>query len=185
VTIAAALCKDDEHGFLRPSHHRERFKSADIQFSIHGNEIKGAKVRKTHDFRDQGEDALSIRGWTLQERLFARRLITYASAVTFECKETSTCECGHGLYPNPLQPSVEKMQVVDRRHFRRLLDKDIISKSDRDELYNYWFYYIVQNYCNRRLSKDSDRLPAIAALAMVRIPRIELISEKKNQFRLL
>jgi hypothetical protein len=101
LTIAAALAPNDEEGFLNPSVSRNTHKSKRLNFNFQGRQITVISTRIPHDSRDQLAKPLATRGWTLQERLLSRRLLTFSSGVTWECPQESWCECGVGLYPNP------------------------------------------------------------------------------------
>lgn len=83
------------------------------------NISSGTKVRKDHDVREQVQlEALSKRAWTLQERLLPMRLLSYSSAITWECVEASWCGCGSNLTPNPFLSDKQFGSLASRTTFR-------------------------------------------------------------------
>ena len=163
LTIAAALAHGDEDGFLQPSTARDIYTSKPVELNLQGQRIYGIRTRKPYDFRDQPAiEPLSSRGWTLQERLLSGRLLSFSSGVTFECRQTVWCECGEGPYPDRFGLVSEEIRLVDKADFFKLLE---VQSKTPDEIYNYWNTKIVTNYSDRDLTKDSDRLPAVSALA--------------------
>ncbi|KAH6666289.1 heterokaryon incompatibility protein-domain-containing protein [Halenospora varia] len=96
----------------------------------------------------------NTRGWTLQEDLLSRRKIFFTpGGLFFECHELQDVEdISLKQMPRPLPLT----------WFRDKLMPDAASKND--SIYHEW-YKVVQNYSQRNLSKESDRLPAIQGLA--------------------
>ena len=165
LTVAAALAADDEVGFLHATPERGGFQGQDLQFDFQGETLQSIQTRKVHDIRTHDViEPLWTRGWTLQERLLSKRLLTFTSGVTFECATASICECGHSIYSNPLYPGLDQQRRLDRKEFRTL----IASESPNNELlHTYWAEFLVRHYSTLALTKDSDRLPAIHSLAMI------------------
>ena len=156
LTLAAALAPSNDDGFLGRNNDRLLFKSEPVQAFF------GVRVRNIHDFRSLPvEDVLSTRAWSLQERLVSPRLLTFSLGVSLECREASWCECGSGRYPDPFLGSLQAWSQFDRREYMQALEIEV----EAEKLYKYWMEGIVQLYSERKLSKQSDRLPAISALA--------------------
>ncbi|KAI1386674.1 heterokaryon incompatibility protein-domain-containing protein [Hypoxylon trugodes] len=82
-----------------------------------------------------GEDPIETRGWTLQEHVLSSRLLAFTN---------------HGVQwrCNQMARETSRMELMDLR-------PNITSN---------WIA-LVENYCLRALSVESDKLPAIAALA--------------------
>jgi hypothetical protein len=94
---------------------------------------------------------LSQRGWAYQERLLARRYLSFnTSEAHFECQTAWRCECGVGDY-------------LDTRHYAYNLQEKL--EADTRSLYRAWYTSIVPHYSGRALTKSSDKLPAISAVA--------------------
>lgn len=103
-------------------------------------------------------EPLSRRGWALQERVLAKRVIHYnARQVYFECD--------HGIFAEDGSQHRERHCSLNDRlsPFR-----DPPASSDPSPDYNadlQLWYGLVWSYGSRRLSKPTDRLPAISGLA--------------------
>lgn len=107
---------------------------------------------------------LDTRGWALQERLSARRVVHFYDAeMVWECEGETRCECGrlsdrHRLLESgrlPLKMRVAQGMVAAAR------SGDARSV---EEAFGAWVD-LVQQYTRRALTKDEDKLPAIGGLA--------------------
>lgn len=102
---------------------------------------------------------LARRGWTLQERFLASRIIHISDTeIVWECNERLQCECKYmdRTIGNPDDLSWTSL----RSRYIRSLDVDV-SDNERAECW----CLIVREYSGRLFSNDCDRLPAIAGLA--------------------
>lgn len=91
------------------------------------------------------KDILDHRGWTLQEKELACRWISYStSEIQWKCKTLRSCECSTIMLPSTSFLSEMKVTVA--------------------ELYYKW-HLLVQEYTSRKLTKQTDRLPALMGLA--------------------
>ncbi|CZR47998.1 uncharacterized protein FPRO_12608 [Fusarium proliferatum ET1] len=145
VTIAAAVGQSDSDGFIK-----EREK----EFRPH-EVVRGIYWRKevNHVVHNRREP-LATRAWCYQERLVPRRVLTFHHAeVMFECRLAHWCECGrneaYGKFP-------------DRVAHKRMLSKGTRTE---EELVDYWYSTIIRDYTRLSLSYESDRLPALSAIA--------------------
>ncbi|KAH7322688.1 heterokaryon incompatibility protein-domain-containing protein [Stachybotrys elegans] len=166
LTIAASLTSGDDDKFLRPSREREVYAATRLQVSFREEAIPDLWIRTIHDFRLHSfygvQEPLAARGWTMQERVLSPRLLSYTSAVTFECTEAAVCECGNGLFPDPHYPPIHMLQGLDNKHaFLNLLKKGNIKT-----MYALWMD-MVTIYTGRHLSFNSDRHVAILSIAKV------------------
>jgi hypothetical protein len=133
-------------GFLGPRH---RFREGDVTVQV--NEDQTAFVyRLLHRHKDI-QEPLDRRGWALQERLCARRFLSYGTCeMLWECKKTLCCECG-SFFPKPVAPSGNfqaKLDSTTTRNFVRC-----------------WWTSVAVPYSNRIVTKNTDIPVAIPALA--------------------
>ncbi|KAH7303978.1 heterokaryon incompatibility protein-domain-containing protein [Stachybotrys elegans] len=166
VTIAASLASSDDEGFLTPRRERKVYSASRVELDFGGKSFSDIWIRTVHDLRQHSfhdiRESLSTRCWTMQERMLSSRLISYTSAVTFDCATLSACECGHDLYPNPLYPPINRLLGVDNKMaFLELLRPE--SQSMR-RMYIVWAD-IVTVYSGRQLTYEKDRQIALSAVA--------------------
>ena len=99
------------------------------------------------------------RAWAFQERLLAKRLVHYTNReLVWECRSSAWCECGQldrtisekGRFPTSISFKARYAQVVEYG-------------SDRDRM-ELWLS-VIDQYQSRQISKQSDRLPALSAIA--------------------
>ena len=115
---------------------------------------------------------LSRRKWCFQEWVLSRRMLFFTEHELFwECKTEQLCECERG----PM-PFLERKQFKDRGVAPGKLKEDyasLLSPPDREEvvprrhaseLWRLWDR-LVSEYTARRLSHETDILPAFSAIA--------------------
>ena len=101
---------------------------------------------------------LNRRAWVFQERLLSRRILHYGKdQLHWECQETCLSENGH--------------EVLADHYYKSdsILSSTTISASHQVEqgsLYKDW-YEMVEAYTQRRLTRDSDKFPALSGLVNV------------------
>lgn len=95
---------------------------------------------------------LNTRAWIVQERYLSPRILYFGTAqVYMECKTTNLFECSTS------PPSI----VMDpERYYRALIEFGQDAASDLAT-----WHHIVRVYSNRRLTEESDKLPALSGLA--------------------
>lgn len=104
-----------------------------------------------HNHEPGGQEPLSARGWTLQERLLSRRFLSFnAVEIHWECQSLSLCECSSG--------------IDNRRDARHNNIVDMLGENDQEVYYN-WRSTVISRYSGRKLTEASDKLPAISAVA--------------------
>jgi hypothetical protein len=162
LAIAASTSSSDQQGFLENAESRYLYLSWDL-FWEDSSLPSGIKVRSLHDAREGfHEEPLSTRAWTFQERLLPRRLLTYSTALMWEC-EVDWCECGSGLFPDPFLANPEAFYWPSRQKYRDLhtwnMEKGLSGP------YEYWNKCVVESFMDRAITKESDCLPAISAIA--------------------
>ncbi|KAI0403019.1 HET-domain-containing protein [Xylaria palmicola] len=120
---------------------------------------------------------LMSRAWTLQERLLSGRILHVTAAeLIWECKTTLCCECGtitresdyYSENPSPkiaydttMQNIIEEgRNALDARaQEARQSEGPLTPKTSRE------WCLLIGGYSNRLLTYETDRLPAISALA--------------------
>ncbi|KAH6865544.1 heterokaryon incompatibility protein-domain-containing protein [Alternaria rosae] len=151
ITILASNARDAADGFLA---HRYEIEgpNARIPFRIAPNRFGSVTARK-HFSRSSSIKAynpLSTRAWALQEQMMASRILAYT-------KHTLEWRCASGTM------NLNNSLNAD-------LDYDPVPKlisqlsTDPEEALSEWVR-IVNDYSRRNMSLQSDKLPAIAALA--------------------
>ncbi|KAI1146671.1 HET-domain-containing protein [Nemania diffusa] len=109
--------------------------------------------RDQHDWDRRGfsEEPLSNRGWALQERLLARHILHYNTHQIY-------FECDQGVFG-------EDGSFQDARHcsLDPILSKSSTSTSTSRGKFNLW-HRVVGLFGDRKLTKTSDKFPAISGL---------------------
>ncbi|KAH6852717.1 heterokaryon incompatibility protein-domain-containing protein, partial [Alternaria alternata] len=150
LVLAVAAAKSANEGFLRkerPSH--EGTVSLDIRGSA--TSFFYRVVPKYHEAIDE---PLYKRGWTLQERLCARRFLAYGNwEMSWECKESSCCE-HHG----------NNIDGFSSRQRKDMFGARMEDTSPQD-FAHLWRNDVVESYSQRSLTKPTDTPVAISALA--------------------
>jgi hypothetical protein len=173
LTIAAASASDDREGFLLATKARKHYESSEVDLFPFSHRSQ-VLARRVHDARTlKYVDPLTLRGWTFQERLLPRRLMTYCQgALTFECIKASCCECGSGLRPDPFlrgngEESEHSLRYNQFDETRREVLRDLVARArfDAQAAYDDWYFQIVRPFTCRKLSRATDILPAISAVA--------------------
>ncbi|KAH7406373.1 heterokaryon incompatibility protein-domain-containing protein [Phaeosphaeria sp. MPI-PUGE-AT-0046c] len=153
VTIVASSSNCATQGFLQPREpHNDGIA---IPFRVGADRFGRATVQRTTRpvnsfWTNEIYEPIDERAWTLQEQLLARRLLLYAS-------HTLQWRCAAGT--KNLGQSLNVTSCY--RPGPKLLSQISV---DPEEAYQEWLR-IVQTYSLRSASLQSDKLPAIAALA--------------------
>ena len=157
LVLAATSSIGDEHGFLDfrkislGDHESTVLSTFPVTwlgntYNIH---VSTQLIHYTHYFAGE---PLSTRAWTFQERLLARRFLSFNQfEVHFECETSWRCECGTGDL------------AVDNHHPYNL--QAMLTTADSAFIYSEWYRKIIERYSQRYLTKSSDKLPAISAVA--------------------
>ena len=182
LTLSAAAGPDAHHGFLKArvddsytftlrrvesDNHESimvRVREATIQDQdslrrLHENFLAGGLYELNNS-----ENPTFTRGWCLQERLLAIRVLHFTHCeFIWECATVTSCEC-QGLEDYNLNLACERgVSKSHLLHKQQLFQCRTLGCSLHD-LGNMW-YQIVCGYSTRELAFDSDRLPAISAVA--------------------
>lgn len=147
VTIIASSANSCSEGFLAqkrvPSTEVARVRVQDREAEIQARVIYDWGHHRGGPQADENTrlrwmDPVDSRAWTLQERVLSGRYINFTSGeAQWGCVSCRDCECGQALYGELYEP---------------LRDTDK------------WFS-IAEEYCTRRMTKETDKLVAIAGIA--------------------
>ena len=100
---------------------------------------------------------LFTRGWCLQERLLANRILHFTGTeLVWQCRSSDMCECD-GIR---LMSNVQSSRLLTSR----LKYNRVIEGSSGADIWTIW-REIVEDYCSTNLTKDSDHLPALSGVA--------------------
>lgn len=150
VVIAADWGKDSTSGIFHKRSH------VTAMFDLPGgyNDLQAILLDSRNQYDDYhtdlDEQPLNYRGWTLQERVLARRILHYTSTqMYFECEHGITGEEG----PTGQDRFCSLTDDLDR--CKEVLD----AKTKRK------WSGLVKEYGHRELTRPTDRLPAISGLA--------------------
>lgn len=167
LVLAASSATDSYEGFLNQERRhpggsvyfydeRDPAKSYCIKYGL------GARYQCTLD-----EGPLAKRAWAFQEKMLARRYLCYSpEELSWHCNVIETCECSYGrhskhfLYDSPRKSWESPINDSDMNIAR--LTSPGKSTSDIHEL---WISHIVPMYTMRQLSRQTDRIVAISAVA--------------------
>ena len=115
------------------------------------------------------QGVLSSRGWTLQERVLAPRILHFGKhQLYWECRtskwwEGTAFRCAF-YTPDVLDESREMITFLTREHSNMPSQRDISKIGDGATQYTTW-YDLVSSYSCRQLTFPTDRLRAISGLA--------------------
>ncbi|KAG4443091.1 hypothetical protein IFR05_001417 [Cadophora sp. M221] len=167
VTIMASRAKSVHEGFLQ-----ERLPTTsgfrDNQFQLPYRCLNGDldTVTLVPSLDDDFTEPLNTRGWAMQERFLSARIIEYG---TFQTRWT--CQDKRAVMPSDgfragLLNTEQQTEGLSRETLGALRGEPFIPSvaSGVFDLYDVWFN-VVAVYCERALTSESDRLPAISGLA--------------------
>lgn len=128
------------------------------QYSIHARPLESHFYSPDNQEERQKHHPLLSRGWVYQERLMSRRIIHFGSnEISWECSESIKCECSGSVY------GVQSTNAPKLWH-------RIDSQAEMSEIEGHW-QKMVTKYTQLALTYSSDRLSALAGLAMEMQPR--------------
>ncbi len=165
VTIAADSAKDTSEGLFPAT--KERSRSNQVhEISVVGSEGQPNTIcvrerfgdpfyirNNVHSNTKPKESKLISRGWVLQEELLSPRILHFNNEeLTWTCSTYSRCECR--IRPGQPFPST----------FRRSFATVPKSPEFKDRLFVEWCAIVVA-FTRRKLTRQSDRLPAMSGIA--------------------
>jgi heterokaryon incompatibility protein (HET) len=155
VTIAAVRAMDSSERFLGP-----RKRSAKVRYHNTKGDRHLVKVRQISDHYPSImssvpahiEGPLTERAWALQEHVLCSRVLHYTETeLIFECREMFSCECT----PRFKQTSLTTPGLLP----------NISQALEKRKPYFAW-KQLVEKYTLRKLTRASDKLPAISGMAL-------------------
>ncbi|OTA60734.1 hypothetical protein K449DRAFT_383464 [Hypoxylon sp. EC38] len=152
LVIAATCASAAQEGFL--AKHRPSYRESTVSVAL--QDADGPTTfhyRLAAPHRNQ-EGPLDTRAWVFQERLLARRYLSFRSLeLTWYCQAAMHCEC-------------DSAEVADdHRKFRERSLEFLFSHNSQQELHVRWRQDIVAFYTQRNLTRSSDKLIALSAVA--------------------
>ncbi|KAH6638799.1 heterokaryon incompatibility protein-domain-containing protein [Boeremia exigua] len=163
VVLAATRSSDAAEGFLQ-----QREKPLEISISNGQRRKLEVQVRRTsnHKWWDGGLDLRNLplfqRGWCLQERLLACRIVHFLpDEILYECKEAVRCECDlrHEM-------SKSKDWWVDTEGML-WPPISIQNSDDYNDVYTFWLRWkqLAYEFSRLNLTYADDALPALSGFA--------------------
>ena len=151
ITILASNASDAAHGFLA-DRIADKAPDARIPFRVALNKFGSITARKyvSRSSYERSNNPLSTRAWALQEEMMASRILNYT-------EHTLQWRCASNM-----MNLNDSLNVVKRYNSMTKLISQL--SKDPEEALSDWSR-IVQRYSHRNMSIQSDKLPAIAALA--------------------
>ena len=106
------------------------------------------------------------RAWCFQDRAMASRCLIFRDdEVVWECRSCCLCECG-STTRRPYRRPYRKMLPTFAEFAPFQLDGILPYYADAEAAYSFW-ETAVNNYSGRALTFETDRLPAISAVASI------------------
>ncbi|KAH8806085.1 heterokaryon incompatibility protein-domain-containing protein [Xylogone sp. PMI_703] len=190
VTLAAYQSKDSSGGLFYKLPHEPQVKLGNVQMGSHRYDLWARRTFKhyvgmyCHTGEGGDKEAMQYaplftRAWTFQERLVSPRVVLFAGGeVMWECSTYTACECQYKTLVDDVScPKVmyAKSLATTKSHRKRF------SRSNSDKLRTTVEYYVedgvkvpfrlmswhivVAIYSTLNLTKETDKLPAISAVA--------------------
>jgi Heterokaryon incompatibility protein (HET) len=181
VSIAVELGSDCTAGFLSHTPEQQDF-CVDRLIKI-PNRLKSGKTSNLYIWtggicgcyyisgvKSLEKTPLSERGWTYQERFLAPRILHFIGAqIVWECREVHGVSLERGL---SLEDTILHRSPSTFGGIAKLVlqpENTVNQKKLREN----WYYDIVPEYSQRKLSQKSDKLPAISGIAKPFTQRFE------------
>lgn len=159
LTIAAASASDSHGGIFAPQ--SERLSPYRIPYSRPDLGECGSVLLFLPEPL-KAKDALSLRAWTLQERMLSRRILKYnKEKVTYSCRAGNASESLGFM----LDPSIANLITAGSGPTMFSSgEKDTRSSLSSGLLFNHW-YQNIEDFSGRNLRYCTDKLPAISGFA--------------------
>ncbi|KAF4944966.1 hypothetical protein FGADI_12310 [Fusarium gaditjirri] len=175
LTVAASKAKDHSEGLFGETTTRvyKTFEYSSGEFSgqamAFNLPLKEESEASNSSYASLPDEPLSNRGWTLQERVLSCRTLLYAKQqMFFECSKGFRGEDGTVL--DWRFENVHDMPSGQDETTETHDDEEQIKPKAR--LYQSW-YSLLWIYGPRKLTKASDKLPAISGLASIFAKRLK------------
>ncbi|KAI0451857.1 heterokaryon incompatibility protein-domain-containing protein [Xylaria acuta] len=152
LVLGATAAYSADAGFL---HDRITKTQKRLQLRLPGRKTMSSIHYRTFKGAEHGANGpLESRGWAYQERVIARRFLSYGlNEIVWDCMEDGDCECD----------CVHDSSPTDDWHVENL--EKGISGFHRKGLMAFWRNSILSQYSHRFLTVPSDALVALSAVA--------------------
>jgi hypothetical protein len=163
LTIAAASASNSQAGFLG-----SRTKHLGTALPAFPSAPLGLKIREAIDHKHSVQEPLEARAWAFQERLIPKRILSFGSReMRWECNNSTLTESGHELSYDITSG------IISRELYHSTLSAVMEASTSESKpenandssLYALWRASIVPAYAKLSLTKESDRLVALSAIA--------------------
>ncbi|KAF2683898.1 HET-domain-containing protein [Lentithecium fluviatile CBS 122367] len=178
VTIAATAAKESSQGLFMP-HQKVSGERVEVPYNCKerrgkGKDLGAAKMILCHrstayDGPDKyiERSPLNQRGWVFQERLLSKRTLHFAeNQIFWECNSLFASEDGTIRDEHPELRLKQEFQTKKIRPWSSAAEE-----GDRSSEIELWCR-IVEEYTQRSLTVDSDRLPALAGITMAMLEKL-------------
>ncbi|KAF4944219.1 hypothetical protein FSARC_14734 [Fusarium sarcochroum] len=150
LTIGALSASDDRDGFLNP----RKAPTWELRVFTSMGHSANIYLRPQGDTMTLGMQPLDRRAWTLQEQYLSRRQLRFArNKILWRCQQIRQDE------------SDEISFNAGGREWYNINELIKPSQPGDGVLVHYEWYHTVHHYSARKLSIDTDRLPALSGLA--------------------
>jgi hypothetical protein len=160
VVISATATEDCRDGFLEKRSEPPLI----MQYKQRGKGSCEVRARQIEGHNCDGETpktnySLMQRGWCMQERYLARRIIHFLpDEVLFQCENERDCECGAASKEDMYYEDYEGLDTFT--NLRAAPDMDT-----KGHTFEWDWMVIASDYSNMNLTYGDDSLPALSGLA--------------------
>ncbi|KAI1407441.1 heterokaryon incompatibility protein-domain-containing protein [Hypoxylon sp. FL1857] len=186
VTLAALYGRSSTSGLRAISMENQLFKIADLSldeicYPVYIRRSHYQQLGKTGSYWDNiqnmsGWGPLLCRAWTYQERMISPRVLYFTeSEIIFQCFSRVECECGAVESEGTRSAAFGKAKYfnslfdIEETHDQCISppaeEHGTDSKEQRDRIVRTWREDVLRGFSGLMLSRPSDRLPAIGAMA--------------------
>ncbi|KAL1600618.1 hypothetical protein SLS60_007004 [Paraconiothyrium brasiliense] len=175
LTVAATRAKDSAEGFLNVRTERSFVELDYTRGDIYGKALAFTLPLReelmNHDYINLPNEPLSKRAWGLQERVLSHRILIYGSdQMYFECNEGFRGEDGLNLKER--HKCVHKRLEAEPPASISKWHKGLkLNKRPKRQTMEGW-YNLLWLYGPKRLTRASDKLPAISGIASLYAEKI-------------
>ncbi|KAI0835685.1 heterokaryon incompatibility protein-domain-containing protein [Hypoxylon sp. FL0890] len=152
LVIAATCASAAQDGFLAKN--RPTYRESKVSVALQDADRPTTFYYRLASPHRNQQGPLDKRAWAFQERLLARRYVSFRlHEVTWYCQTSMHCEC-------------DSAEVADdHRKFRERSLDFLFSRNSQRDLHIRWRQDIVSFYTQRALTRSSDKLIALSAVA--------------------